>query len=310
MAEGIGLAVAWHIDLRRVRWLLLALATCTASPGCSLFVQAARDLCYEAQLKVQDTVETHRDRQLADQAYAQTHGDPHKAPDFAHGFKTGYVEYLKAGGTGLPPPLPPRHYWGFKYQSPEGHQAIEQWFAGYRAGALAAKTSGGRELVVVPAHAAPPPPPLTIAPPPPVILPPVPVPAEELPRPRPATGGLAPSSRVKPPHTGGIAPGSAVKGQRIGGLAAPVVPGVRTTGGLAVNPQRPQLSSEILPSAEPEIERTSLNVVDGFEFIPILDIVTPEDTRSGAKYPARLPQPQRPILGVLTPASAAPNASR
>jgi hypothetical protein len=57
--------------------------------------------------------------------------------DYADGFSDGYVEYLFGGGTGEPPPVPQRHYWNGRYQTLEGQQAIDHWFAGCRQGASA-----------------------------------------------------------------------------------------------------------------------------------------------------------------------------
>jgi hypothetical protein len=70
--------------------------------------------------------------------------------DYAGGFEDGYVDYLFAGGNGQPPPLPPRRYWGRRYQSEWGRRAALDWFAGFRDGAAEAKSSGYRELVTVP----------------------------------------------------------------------------------------------------------------------------------------------------------------
>jgi hypothetical protein len=70
--------------------------------------------------------------------------------DYADGFKCGYSDYLCYGGSGEPPPLPPRRYWRKYHQTPEGHQAILEWFAGFRHGASLAQESGQRELVTVP----------------------------------------------------------------------------------------------------------------------------------------------------------------
>src|SRR5579884_3753121 len=127
------------VTAMRIRWLLFALGMCLTSPGCSLFVQAARDLSYECKLRVQDCLEDYRNWQTAEQAWAQASSGHPASGDYARGFKTGYADYLRAGGTGVPPPLPPRHYWGYKYQSPEGHLAIEQWYAGFHDGAAAAQ---------------------------------------------------------------------------------------------------------------------------------------------------------------------------
>src|SRR5262249_42098418 len=59
-------------------------------------------------------------------------------------------EYLLGGGTGEPPPVPQRHYWNGRYQTPEGQQAIDQWFAGCRQGASAGQENMQRQLVTIP----------------------------------------------------------------------------------------------------------------------------------------------------------------
>ncbi len=58
--------------------------------------------------------------------------------DFGEGFRAGYRD-VAAGSNGCPPPLPPRNYWSWKYQSPEGQGKIAAWFAGYPHGAQAAE---------------------------------------------------------------------------------------------------------------------------------------------------------------------------
>ncbi len=112
--------------------------------------------------------------------------------DFADGFRQGYADYLYEGPPGLPPAVPPFPYQLRRYETPQGHAAIEQWYAGFAAGAEAAKASGVRDLVVIPLSQ----PPINIgeyqprgAPVAP--LPPQPAPAE-LPAPHPAAPPVAP----------------------------------------------------------------------------------------------------------------------
>jgi hypothetical protein len=90
--------------------------------------------------------------------YEGTHGGE-VSKDFACGFKDGYARYLYEGGPLEPPPLAPRCYWNSCYENPEGHQAMLDWFAGWREGAAVAKASGFRDLVVVPTSSPPLPPP-------------------------------------------------------------------------------------------------------------------------------------------------------
>jgi hypothetical protein len=75
--------------------------------------------------------------------------------DFREGFLEGYVDYLDAGGTGLPPAAPPARYWQTKYQDPDGVRAIQDWNAGFRQGAEAARASGYRDTIVVPLSSLP-----------------------------------------------------------------------------------------------------------------------------------------------------------
>ena len=72
------------------------------------------------------------------------------SPDFVRGFKEGFADYLDAGGTGEPPPIPPRRYWQTKFETARGHQSIQDWFAGFRQGAATAQESGWRHYATVP----------------------------------------------------------------------------------------------------------------------------------------------------------------
>jgi len=75
--------------------------------------------------------------------------------DYAEGFKAGFRDYLDAGGSGQPPAAPPFRYWLARYATPEGHQAVEDWFAGFRHGSAAAQASGYRALNIIQLSAPP-----------------------------------------------------------------------------------------------------------------------------------------------------------
>jgi hypothetical protein len=97
--------------------------------------------------------ERQHDYRLAEETWkAIVQADPSHAyaPDFVQGFKDGFADYLYAGGNGEPPPLPPRYYWKARYETPQGHQAVAEWFAGFRMGAELARESGYREWVLIP----------------------------------------------------------------------------------------------------------------------------------------------------------------
>jgi hypothetical protein len=69
--------------------------------------------------------------------------------DFEHGFKAGFVRYLRTGRM-EDPGLLPNKYMSARFVNWEGHLAIEQWIQGYSFGSAAAADSGCRELVKVP----------------------------------------------------------------------------------------------------------------------------------------------------------------
>ncbi len=145
--------------------------------GCGLVANATHTVTSRVEDAVNEVREKHRNSIWAKQAWdnvcAGTPGQPF-SEDHERGFKAGFVEYVTYGGTGAPPPLPPKKYHSLKYQTPQGYQAIEDWFAGYRLGVGAAKEGGYRDLVTGPSS-------LRAAAIHPVVLPPV----AELPRPAP-----------------------------------------------------------------------------------------------------------------------------
>ena len=116
---------------------------------------------------------------------------PMCSDDYECGFKDGFADYLDAGGSCEPPTLPPRRYWRSCYRTPEGHRAIQDWFAGFRYGAACARDSGLRHFAVIPSSA-------LIAPPPghlplPETMPP---PQEIIPAPMPSRGELPAVNRT------------------------------------------------------------------------------------------------------------------
>jgi hypothetical protein len=194
------MSASWHpvkdFAMRLNRFSTIV-ALCAVTSGCSPIINGIRTLIIEPfqYCNSFDTVEElARDRKLADAAWKRiicADGRRAYSDDYAKGFRRGYVDYLYAGGNGLPPPVPPREYWRVGYETPEGHQAIEDWFAGFRHGASVAMESGYRQFVVVPASAPYTPP----VPPPiysgaalqpiatPALQPPVDVPLPEAPAP-------------------------------------------------------------------------------------------------------------------------------
>jgi hypothetical protein len=121
--------------------------------GCAL-VDGVRVTTNRTKETMEDSAEWKRDKKWADDAWVRARQDDPNVPqsgDFNAGFHEGFATYVYRGGNGEPPPLPPRHYRALKYQTPQGYQAIENWFDGYRYGASVARESGCRQLVTGPA---------------------------------------------------------------------------------------------------------------------------------------------------------------
>lgn len=126
----------------RLAWFMLAVLTLTASSGCAIF-QGVRDYV-EYNDTMNDFVLGYRNSVWARQAWHERKwqhvGEP-QFYSFGEGFRDGYAS-VASGGNGCPPPLPPRKYWSWKYQSPEGQAKVAAWFSGYPFGAKAAEEDG------------------------------------------------------------------------------------------------------------------------------------------------------------------------
>ena len=142
--------------------LLNLAALCALASGCGLFENATRNLVVEP-LHYHEELNRCwaclKSRGTANAAWEEYSGQSHPgsySDDFVRGFKQGFSDYLQAGGTAGPPPIPPRKYWSVSYQTPEGHQAIEQWFGGYSQGATMAQEKDYRRWITLPSSLAPP----------------------------------------------------------------------------------------------------------------------------------------------------------
>jgi len=145
----------------RLKFAHCVFGLCLLGPGCDLAGTAAHNVIAEFHQAAEDHHEHARNRRIARQAWDEfcgAHGGQPFSDDYADGFQQGFADYLYAGGNGEPPPLPPRQYWKARYQTPEGYQAMEDWFAGFRSGAAAAQQSGYRQYVTLPSSLAGPPP--------------------------------------------------------------------------------------------------------------------------------------------------------
>ena len=92
-------------------------------------------------------------RSWADQAWQEHRSSDSGQCDsraYAAGFKDGFVDYVYGGGSGEPPPVPPRPFWNVDIRNPRGHTEATNWFAGYRNGAQVARDEGYRRRALVP----------------------------------------------------------------------------------------------------------------------------------------------------------------
>jgi hypothetical protein len=138
------------------RRLLALIGIAVFAPGCNLLQNSTRTLIVEP-LHYCNVIQEHRARvdfrataREVWEEYLEANNDESFSTDYADGFQEGFADYLYAGGTGEPPPVPPRKYWKNKFATPQGRQAIQDWFAGFRHGAGAAQLSGCRCLIEVP----------------------------------------------------------------------------------------------------------------------------------------------------------------
>jgi hypothetical protein len=141
---------------------LYVLALGLLSPGCAVIETGVRVAWREVAEAVEDCREHWRNRRWAVAAWEKVSSacpaQGHSA-DYAKGFKDGFTAFLDRGGDGVPPLVAPAHYRRFGYQTPQGYQAIEDWFAGYRHGVGVARQTDYRRLITGPVGPPPAPPP-------------------------------------------------------------------------------------------------------------------------------------------------------
>ena len=142
--------------------VLLGLLVCVSLPGCSVCQNARRTLLDEPatfswKTDRRQSVKVYRS--WADQAWrqqcsagcGQSASGGYQSRAYVAGFKDGFVDFVFAGGSGEPPPLPPRRYWNVGARNPRGHAGAADWFAGFRHGAQVARDEGYRDRAIVPA---------------------------------------------------------------------------------------------------------------------------------------------------------------
>jgi hypothetical protein len=135
----------------RIKPALLLCAVCALPTGCNLVISATHNLANELVMCTDDTISTTHDWRTADSAWEQfrkSYPDSDYSRDFADGFKSGVLDYLEAANP-APPPLPPRCYWRSRYRTPEGHQAVTDWYTGHQEGVAYAQRVGYRRSTIV-----------------------------------------------------------------------------------------------------------------------------------------------------------------
>lgn len=134
-----------RVTLRRTARRLLALGclglAAIGSTGCTFVGNLGRVV--DRTECVDDFMLSYRNRVLAEKAWiCRAPGYDHIHIDtFKDGFIAGYID-VATGGYGCCPRVAPRKYWGWRYQSQGGQDAVNAWFAGFPLGAAAAEEDG------------------------------------------------------------------------------------------------------------------------------------------------------------------------
>ena len=141
------------------RWLgpcVLVLMCCTSGTGCCRLMSLANRTTRIEPKQYSSRRDAKYSRELysqwADEEWYKRFGacsETIVSSDYAYGFHDGFVDYVYAGGSGEPPPVPPRTYWNVSFRNAEGRERVNQWFEGYREGALVAREGGYREMATV-----------------------------------------------------------------------------------------------------------------------------------------------------------------
>ena len=121
---------------------LLVVGLTLVCSGCSLMQGVNNHIAYND--STNDFVMGWRNSVWASQTWHSQKGHFVDHPEFrafGAGFRDGYRD-VASGGNGCPPPVPPRKYWSWKYQTPEGQCKVAAWFEGFGHGARAAEEDG------------------------------------------------------------------------------------------------------------------------------------------------------------------------
>lgn len=313
--------------------LLMLCAAMTASlTGCQVASNALHNTCFEWTRACSDCQEDWALKSQASAAWDAARGSSKcSSADFADGFKDGYIDFLKYGGNGKAPYVPPRKYWHSRFRTPEGYLAASDWFAGFSHGSATARESNGRRWNVLPSRctvenggdcAACAPPPITILPP------------MKAPQPLPGTQPLPPlwspplpgqPSPVPSPLPSGPVPSDTVPSGKLPTMLPPLAgPGSTTTAPVAqVSGVMPPPVAPMVPPVAPQpTEYPAPTIVEGmpdpgavapvpaqpgpFPLPQIIDLSIEAPDGSEIILIPRNTDPAPPAPSVLTPAPPAP----
>src|SRR5262245_13834578 len=122
----LGNEVRSRMQAMRVMGTLCVIGLGIVSQGCTLLGNTTRQIgvalsrCEE---NWGENLGTRKGASAAWNDFSRAYPPGRFSNDYARGFKEGFADYLYGGGTGEPPPLPPRRYRHLHYQTPEGYLA-------------------------------------------------------------------------------------------------------------------------------------------------------------------------------------------
>ena len=132
---------------KSLAWVFtLAIVLLSCCSGCSTLQGVRNYIAYNDTQN--DFVIGWRNRVWSIQAWhmeREKYRDHPYLPEFGDGFRTGFRD-VAAGGNGCPPVVPPRKFWSWRYQSPEGQAKVAAWFEGYPVGAMVAERNQAGEF--------------------------------------------------------------------------------------------------------------------------------------------------------------------
>lgn len=133
------------MNVRRLACLPILLLT-----GCTWIPYAMRNVTNAPLGVVADYRYRAQACALARRALEECAGSHAYSSPYRHGFEAGFIYQTQRDGTGEPPALPPCRYRYPVLKTPEQHQQIMDWHAGFRHGAEVSKAGRWHERILIP----------------------------------------------------------------------------------------------------------------------------------------------------------------